>query len=60
MSRSEREYFNYCQELLNQDSEYLSWLDMMENDRKPMKNGGQITTTQTGEKTCSGKTRAAG
>ena len=26
---SSEEYYNYCQRLLNEDSEYLLWLDVM-------------------------------
>lgn len=36
MSASERQYFDYCQELLNQDQEYKLWLDVMkQNGCKP-------------------------
>jgi len=26
---SSEEYYNYCQKLLNQDKDYLAWLDVM-------------------------------
>jgi len=39
MSAANREHFDYCQQLLNEDEEYLLWLDVMnqtQNGYKPM------------------------